>query len=144
MCRVQRAVCTCIYSTRRANQCGAVGARVAGSVVRWQLETRIKVQPLCDNNESNIGGRCHTPIYAPRPGGSAVFGCFVGETSKTAARDNNTIGHYSRWRECRGGKGLGPEIKNRGTSPRRTKAHRVSSVETEEDTVGEITPYWGS
>jgi hypothetical protein len=57
----------CMYSTRRANQCGAGAARVAGSVVRWQLETRIKVQPLCHNSKSNIGGATrpstrHAPV----------------------------------------------------------------------------------
>jgi hypothetical protein len=57
----------CMYGTRRTNQCGAGAARVAGSVVRGQLETRIKVQSLCDNNKSNIGARRHSPVYALCP-----------------------------------------------------------------------------
>jgi hypothetical protein len=112
-----------MYSTRRANQYGAGAARVAGSVVRWQSETRIKVQPLCDNSKSNIGARRHSTFYAPRPGGSAVLGCSVRGTFRTVARDNNTIGRCSRWREYWRRKRARP----RGQEPgdlqlRRTKA----------------------
>ena len=54
---LQYAACSvCVHvSTMPTNQCGAVAARVAArAFVRWQSETRIKVQPLCHNGNGNI------------------------------------------------------------------------------------------
>lgn len=102
------------------NQCAAVAGRVAASMVRWQLEARIKAQPLCYSPDNNIelGATRH---FARHAGGSLV--------SYT-----RSLRRPRRWwfeittllatpvEKSWGGRGLGPEVKNQGTSLRRTKA----------------------
>jgi hypothetical protein len=63
---------------------------------------------------------------------------FSASSKKVMAQDDNTIGH-SRWRGAGEEEGSAQTSKNQGTLLRRTKAHRISSVESE-DTVGEIAP----